>query len=44
MKKSMKRYLAMLLAMTLVLQQGSVLGALADESEPVTETVEVKPA
>ena len=42
MKKSMKRYLAMLLAMVLVLQQGSTIGTLAEESEPTSETAVVK--
>ncbi len=42
MKRSVKRYLAMLLVMTLVLQQGSAMGALAGETEPTSETVAEK--
>ncbi len=37
MKRKMRRFLAMALAVTMVLQQGSTLGVLAVETEPMTE-------
>ena len=39
MKKRTKRILAMLLASAMILQQGSTVGVLATETEPVSETV-----